>query len=137
MVRIILGVIAGFFAWMIVWFGSETVISLLWREFGTHQAAFQAAIEGGGEFTPNQTILVIHIVLASIVSIIAGFLAALVAGENRRAPLVLGLLLIGLGLLKAGMSWPLVPVWYHVLFAAVLLPMAVIGGKLRAPVGPN
>ena len=32
MVRIVLGVIAGFFAWAIVWFGSEKILSAIWPE---------------------------------------------------------------------------------------------------------
>jgi hypothetical protein len=74
--------------------------------------------------------LLIHIVLGSIVSVMAGSLAALIARENTRAPLVLGFLLVALGLLKAVMSWPYVPIWYHVIFTAILLPMAILGGKL-------
>ena len=131
MLRIALAVIAGFIAWMILWFGIERVISAIWPAFGTHQAAFEAAIEHGGPFTSDTSALLTHIVLGSIVSVIAGFLAALVAGENRRAPLVLGLLLLAMGLLKAVMSWPLVPAWYHVIFTAMLLPMAILGGKLK------
>ena len=131
MVRIILGVIAGFFAWAILWFGGEQMISAIWPAFGAHQVAFQAAIEHGTSFTANATFLLVHIVLASIVSVIAGFLAALIAGNNRRAPLVLGFLLVAFGLLKVVMSWPYVPIWYHVLFTAVLIPMTIIGGRLK------
>ena len=131
MVRTILGVVAGFFAWMIVWFGFELVLSAVWPEFAAHQAAFQEAIEHDGLFTPNSAILLIHVVLASIVSVISGFVAALVAGGNKLAPLIVGFLLLAVGLLKAAMSWAYVPVWYHLLFTAVLLPMAVLGGKLR------
>jgi hypothetical protein len=130
MVRIVLGVIAGFFAWVIVWVGSEKILSAIWPEFGVHQRAFQAAIENGGQFTADTTMLLIHIVLGSIVSVMSGFLAALIAGENIRAPLVLGFLLLAFGLLKAVMSWPYVPLWYHVIFTAILLPMAIVGGKL-------
>ena len=135
MVRMILGVIAGFFVWMIAWFGSEQGLSAIWPAFGTHQATFQSAIESGGPFTPDSTILLVHCVLAAIVSVISGFVAALIAGENKRAPLILGFLLMAIGLLKAAMSWPLVPVWYHVLFTANLLPMAILGGKLRSAAG--
>lgn len=130
MVRIVLGVIAGFFAWAMVWFGSEKILSALWPTFGTHQRAFQAAIENGGQFTANTRMLLTHIVLGSIVSVLSGFLAALLAGGNQRAPLVLGLLLLAFGVLKAVMSWPYVPLWYHVIFTALLLPMAIVGGKL-------
>ena len=131
MVRILLGVIAGFIAWAIAWVGSEKILSAIWPEwFGAHQLAFQAAIEHGGQFTADSAILLIHIVLGSIVSVLSGFLAALIAGENKRAPLVLGFLLLAIGLLKVVMSWPYVPIWYHVIFTAILLPMAIIGGKL-------
>jgi hypothetical protein len=133
MVRIVLGVIAGFFAWMIVWVGIEKILSVIWPEwFGAQQLAFQGAIEHGGPFDPDTTFLLTQIVYGSIVSLMSGFLAALIAGENTRAPLVLGFLLLTMGLLKAYMSWPYVPVWYHVIFTAMLLPMAVIGGKLIA-----
>ena len=132
MLRIVLGVIAGFFAWAIAWVGSEMVLSAIWPEwFGAHQRAFQAAIEDGSPFTADSTILLLHIVLASIVSVLSGFLAALIAGENKRAPLVLGFLLLAMGLLKVVLSWPYVPIWYHVIFTALLIPMTILGGKLK------
>ena len=131
MLRIVLGVIAGFFGWVIAWVASEKILSAIWPAFGVHQAEFQAAIEHGGQFTANSTILLIHIVLGSIVSVISGYLAALIAGENRLAPLVLGFLLLAMGLLKVVMSWSYVPIWYHVIFTAILLPMAIVGGKLK------
>jgi hypothetical protein len=131
MVRIIFGVLVGFLAWAIGWFGIERFLSAVWPAFGTHQAAFQHAIEHGGEFTAQAPMLVTHVVVGSIVSLISGFLAALVAGENKRAPLILGLLLLAVGLLKAAMSWQYVPIWYHVLFTAALLPMTIVGGRLK------
>src|SRR6185503_5931579 len=132
MVRIVLGAIGGFIGWLIVWVGSEKILSAIWPEgYGAPQAAFQAAIENGGQFTADTTLLLTHIVLGTIVSAIAGFLAALIAGGNKRAPLILGFLLLALGLLKATMSWPYVPIWYHVIFTALLIPMAMIGGKLK------
>lgn len=50
MLRIGLGIIVGFFAWAIVWFGAESLLSAAWPAFGEHQAAFQSAIENGSEF---------------------------------------------------------------------------------------
>ena len=132
MVRIVLGVIAGFLAWSIVWVGSEKILSAIWPEgFGAQQRAFQEAVANGGEFTADTTLLLTHIVLGSIVSVMSGFLAALIAGENMRAPLVLGFLLVALGVLKAVLSWPYVPIWYHVIFTALLMPMTIMGGKLK------
>src|SRR6185436_12747429 len=132
MVRIVLGVIAGFFAWSIVWVGSEKILSAIWPEwYGAHQLAFEAAVAKGGQFTANTTILVMNIVRGSIVSVMSGFLAALIAGENKRSPLVLGFLLVAFGLLIVVLSWPYVPVWYHVIFTALLIPMTILGGKLK------
>jgi hypothetical protein len=132
MVRIVVGVIAGFIAWAIVWVGSEKMLSAIWLEgFGAHQRAFQAAIENGGQFTADTTMLLVHIVLGSIVSLMSGFLAALIAGENKRTSLILGFLLVAFGLLKVVLSWPYVPIWYHVIFTAILIPMTMMGGKLK------
>jgi hypothetical protein len=130
MLRIVLGVIAGFFAWLIVWVGSEKIVSAIWPAFGAHQRAFEEVVKNGGQFTADTGALLTHIVLGSIVSVMAGSLAALIAGENTRAPLVLGFVLLALGVVKAVMSWQHVPLWYHVIFTAILLPMAIIGGKL-------
>src|ERR1700675_2318826 len=130
MFRIALGGIAGFFAWLIVWVGSEKTLSAIWPAFGVHQRAFEDAVKNGGQFTADTTMLLTHIVIGSIVAVMSGSLAALIAGENTRAPLVLGFLLLAVGLLKAVMSWPYVPIWYHVVFTAILLPMAITGGKL-------
>ena len=132
MLRIVLGVIAGFFAWAIVWVGSEKVLSAIWPTwFGAQQLAFTAAIENGGQFTAETSFLLTHIVCGSIVSVLSGFLAALIAGENKRSPLILGFLLLAFGLLKAVLSWPYVPIWYHIIFTALLLPMTIVGGKLK------
>ncbi len=132
MVRIVLGVVAGFLAWLIVWVGSEMVLSAIWPAwYGAHQRAFTAAIKSGGQFSADTTILLIHIACGSVVSMMSGFLAALIARESKRAPLILGLLLLALGVLKAVMSWPNVPIWYHALFTAMLIPMTILGGRLR------
>jgi hypothetical protein len=137
MARIILGVVVGFLAWPLVFVGSEMVLSAVWPEwYGTHQRAFTAAIKTGSAFTADNGILLIHIVCASVGAVVAGFVAALVARENKRAPLIAGLLLTAVALLKAVMAWPYVPVWYHVVFTVALLPLTIVGGRLKttAPV---
>ena len=132
MVRIILGVIAGFIAWSIIWVGSEKALSAIWPEwYGANQVAFEEAVANGGAFTADTTILLMNIVRGSIVSVISGFLAALIAGENRRSPLILVVLLVAFGLVIVAMSWSYVPLWYHIIFTSLLIPMTMVGGKLR------
>lgn len=129
--RIVLGVVAGFLAWLAVWIGNEKLLSAVWPDwFGARQKAFESALTGAGPFAPETGFLVTHVVSAAIISLAAGFLAALIAGEHQRAPLILGILLVALGLAKAAMSWSLVPLWYHLAFTVVLFPMAQVGGKL-------
>ena len=130
MLRIVLGVIAGFIGWLIVWVGVEKVLSAIWPAFGVHQKAFEDVIKNGGQFTADTTMLLTHIVVGSIIAAGAGSLAALIAGENTRAPLFVGILLLAMGIAKAVMSWQYVPIWYHVIFTAILLPMAILGGRL-------
>src|SRR4051794_784035 len=113
MLRIVLGVIGGFIGWLIVWVGIEKILSAIWPAFGVHQKAFEEAVKNGGQFTYDTTMLVTHIVVGSILAVLSGFLAALIAGDNSRAPLFVGILLLALGLLKAVMSWQYVPIWYH------------------------
>ncbi len=130
MFRIILGVIGGFLSWMVMWFVGERIIAAVWPAFGAHQRAFEEVIKNGGQFTYDASALVTHIVLGSIVSVIAGVLAALIARENTWAPFIAGCLLLLMGIAKAYMSWQYVPTWYHVIFTAMLLPLAIVGGKL-------
>jgi len=132
MMRIALGVFGGFVAWLVVWIGAEKIFSAIWPAwFGAHQVAFTAAIKSGGPFTADTMILVMQIVLVCFASVVAGFVAARIARENKRAPLILGIVLLAFGLLKVTMSWQFVPVWHHVLFAALLIPMTIAGGRFK------
>lgn len=132
MLRILLGVLAGFFGWVIALIGGEMILSALLPEaFGAHQKAFQEVLEKGGPFAANSTHLMMHVVLGAVASLLSGFLAAFIAGENKRAPLVLGCLLLALGVLKMVMSWAYVPIWYHLVFTGMLAPLVILGGKLK------
>jgi uncharacterized membrane protein YfhO len=72
--------------------------------------------------------VILHLVRSVIVSIMAGFLAAVIARGNRNAPLGLGILLLAVGVLFEVMAWNYLPWWYHVAFLALLIPMTILGG---------
>lgn len=133
MVRIILGVVAGFIVWSILWVGSDQVLINLSRDwYGAHQHGFENAIINGQPFSADTTILVLHILRSIVFSLMAGFLAAFIANENRRAPLFLGVLLLLFGIMVQVMVWNYLPVWYHIVFLALLVPMTLIGGRLKS-----
>jgi len=132
MLKIVLGVIAGFVAWSVLWLGSDQVLMMAspaW--YGAHQTAFEFAMGTRQPFTPDVTILVMHLVRAAIISVMSGFLAAFIAGENRKAPLALGVLLLAFGLMIQIMAWNYLPIWYHGIFLAMLIPVTMIGGMLK------
>ncbi|MEO8573123.1 MAG: hypothetical protein ABI481_04070 [Pyrinomonadaceae bacterium] len=132
MLKIILGVVAGFIAWTILWLGSDQLlISFSPGWYGAHQNAFQAAMVNATPFTPDNTILSMHLCRAAIITIMAGFLAAVVAGENRKAPLALGILLLLFGAGVQAMAWSYIPVWYHIIFLGLLVPFAILGGRMK------
>ena len=132
MLKIVLGVIAGFVAWSVLWLGTDQVLimaSPAW--YGAHQAAFEFAMGTQQPFTPDTMILLMHLVRAAIISVMSGFLAAFIAGENRKAPLILGVLLVAFGLMVEIMAWNYLPIWYHLVFLLSLIPLTVLGSKIK------
>lgn len=133
MVRIILGVLVGFVVWSILWLGSDQVlINLSKGWYGVHQYTFQAAVDTGTPFTPDTTILFMHLIRSVVISLMSGFIAAFVAGENRKAPLGLGVLLLLFGAGVEAYAWNYLPIWYHAAFLLLLIPVTIIGGRLRS-----
>ena len=83
-------------------------------------------------FATDTTILLLSLLRSVIISIMAGFLTAVVAGENKTSTLILGILLLLFGLIVQIFAWNYAPIWYHALFLALLVPMTIVGGKLRS-----
>ncbi|HMJ09723.1 MAG TPA: hypothetical protein VK468_12000 [Pyrinomonadaceae bacterium] len=85
-------------------------------------------------FAVDSTILIMHLVREVIITLIAGFIAALVARENSRSTLGLGILLLLVGILVEATAWNYLPIWYHLIFLVLLIPVTIAGGKLRKTV---
>lgn len=132
MVRIILGIIVGFVVWTILWLGSEQTLSSLSPDWwGAHQIAFERAAVNGESFTVGTSILIVNMIRGAVITVISGFVAALIAGENKLSTVILGVLLLAFGLYVVAMTWSMIPVWYHVLFSAMLIPLTILGGRLK------
>ena len=66
-------------------------------------------------------------------SVIAGYVTGVIGpGKEVAYATALGVLQTGLGIFFQAQSWELMPIGYHVLFLAALLPGNVLGGLLRA-----
>ncbi|HQU81969.1 MAG TPA: hypothetical protein PKY59_02530 [Pyrinomonadaceae bacterium] len=132
MVRIVLAVIAGFFIWAFLWVGSDAVLRMLspgW--YGKNFAEFQTAIDNKTTFALDSSLLLISLVRSAIFSVIAGFIAVLISKENFKTPIGLGILLLVFGSLVQSVYWNYLPIWYHILFLGLLIPMTILGGKLK------
>ena len=79
----------------------------------------------------DSTILIVTVLRNIIFSTIAGFIAALIAKENFKAPLGLGILLVAFGIFFRSFFWNNAPIWYDILNLLVVIPMTVLGRKIR------
>src|SRR5688572_2067252 len=132
MMRIILGAVAGFIVWSVLWVGSDAVLSALspgW--YGAHHKTLEAAVNNRTPFMSDSTILMIGLLRSVIFSIISGFVAASIARENTQSTLGLGVLLLLFGIFIQSIFWNYAPLWYHIPFLALLIPMTMLGGKLK------
>ena len=120
MLKIFLGVVAGFFVWSILWVGIDAVLRGVWADYNKSVEAMN--------FSP--ALLMVPLILSAICSIVAGFVAALIARENAKSPLILGVLLLLVGIFEQMGVWDKIPLWYHLAFWILLIPMTVFGGKL-------
>ena len=132
MVKIILGVIVGFIVWSIVWVGSDALMANLSPDWwGRHSEKLQAAFGDGSTPEHDNMISLVMLIRSILTSIIAGYMAALVAGEYRRSTMALGIILVLVGITVEGLTWRMAPAWYHIVFILLLYPMTVLGGRLR------
>jgi hypothetical protein len=119
--RMILAVLAGAAVWAALWVGGTMGAA----------AAFPSALPTGQPVT-NAAVLAALIVYSVILSVVAGYVTAAVASKNP-TPAVWGLavlqLILGIGIEAS--AWSMTPVWYHLVFLALLVPATVYGGRLR------
>lgn len=120
MLRAILAVIAGYAVWTAVWLTGGLV---LFAE--SSKAAAQ------GEPVTDIGVLVRYLVLSVVCSAAAGVVARLIGGKNGMAAAIVTailLLLTGIGV-QAG-AWHQMPLWYHLTFLILLVPVTLVGARL-------
>ncbi|MFW6090173.1 MAG: hypothetical protein ACODAB_10495 [Gemmatimonadota bacterium] len=123
--RVFVGVLAGAALWAVLWVGGTAGA----------RAAFPELLD------PTRRLEHVGALLALtgysvVLSILAGYVAATLAGAataaaGMRAAWLLAWLQLAIGLVVEISSWELLPVWYHVLFLALIVPATVYGGRLR------
>ncbi|MDQ3063405.1 MAG: hypothetical protein M3R14_11195 [Acidobacteriota bacterium] len=121
MLKIFLGIIVGFVVWSILWVGVDAVLRMVWTSYDESVKAMNF----------SSSMLIVPLVLSAVVSIISGFVAALISKESSKSPLILGILLLIVGIFVQVNVWDKIPLWYNLAFWILLIPMTVLGGRLR------
>lgn len=124
MLRAVIAVIAGYAAWTLIWVGSHSTI---FAEAGK--------IAARGELNTNSRTLLGMIALSIVCSLAAGLACGLITPARRGPALTLGLLLLATGLGVQLTAWKLFPVWYHLTFLALVVPVTLLGAALAARLG--
>ena len=119
--RILLGVVAGAVVWAALWVGGSQAAQAAWP----------------GVIDPTQRLehtgaLLGYIAYSVVLSVLAGYVAAAVARASAmRAVWILAFLQLAIGIFTEVSYWDLMPVWYHLVFLALIVPATVYGGRLR------
>ena len=132
MLRIILGIIVGYVVWSLIWVGSDIVfVSLFPMSYGAQFLELQAAVTEGRPFRAAVTITVFKLALSIVCSLLAGFFAVLVAKERTKTTMILGIALLLTGIFVEASYWSYFPLWYHLPFLILLIPVTILGGRLK------
>lgn len=122
--KITIGFVVGFIVWTVLWLGTDSLMQM---------TPFRVSVDADGNYTSIPTnYLIIKIVLSVIFSVIAGLIAATISKETTKAPLILGIVLLLVGIFVQFAAWDLLPFWYHLTFLFFLVPATFFGGKLRS-----
>ena len=120
MVRSILAVVTPSFVWGGLWVATGS--ALTW--------ATPDRFEPGGAVS-DPIVLVCLLLVSSALSVMAGWLCATIAREAvMKHVVVLAVLQLGIGIMVQSGVWELMPLWYHVTFLGLVVPMHLVGGRL-------
>jgi hypothetical protein len=121
MKRTVFAVCAALVSWVLV-------ASLLNRGLRYGMAGYAAA-EPVLAFTLAMQLA--RLAIAAVTSLAAGAVAAWIAPKDPRAPWITGIILL-VGFLPVHVKlWQSFPLWYHLSFLVMLVPLVVLGARLR------
>ncbi len=111
-----IGVIGGFVLWSGLWLAGNAMIK------GTRPDRYSA--DG---FSQDPAVLLSALVLSVVCSMVAGVVTGRIAKDPLRSGKILGIVLLAVGVMVQVPAWQQMPVWYHVIFLALLFPVARMG----------
>ena len=122
MFRSIASVVTGVVVWGVLWVGINSGLA----------SAMPDSFDANG-ITTEPGLLAVFMAVSMVLSVLAGWLCAAIAPSNpmKHVGVLAAIqLLIGVGVQAS--AWSLMPLWYHLIFLAAVVPMHLLGGKIRA-----
>ena len=124
--RSIAALVSGYVLWTVLWLGGN--------------AGFRAAGLLPGDVTQPVLAplpLFVLIALSLVCSLLGGYVAVAVPRSSSiRTVALLGVLLFATGCFVQSTVWHLMPLWYHLIFLGLVIPVTLVGGivtKRRPP----
>jgi hypothetical protein len=123
----LLGVVAGFILWSVLWLGFNQVLLMLGLISSTVT-----------EPVTDPKPLLLLIVGSMLISLVTGYVTARIAGFPwGLAIAALGVLLLATGIFFQVKMWYVIPLWYHLTFLVLLIPMTFAGARIASPPLPE
>jgi hypothetical protein len=117
--------ILAFAAGLVLWVLVISVLNRVLRIFAMGYAAAEPT------FSFTLGMLALRLLIAAIASLIAGAVAAWIAPSSPRLPLLVGATLLVAFIPVHVRLFTLFPLWYHLVFLGTLVPLVVLGARLR------
>lgn len=118
----VMAVAAGAAVWAVLWLGGTRAAGAMFP----HTLIPEQPITATGA-------LLGLIAYSVVLSVLAGWVTARVKGAGPMPTVAaLAALQLGLGIVAEVSYWDLMPVWYHLVFLALVVPATLYGGTLRA-----
>jgi hypothetical protein len=118
----VFAVATGFILWSVLWLGLNQLLLVL----GVMPATTSQPIA-------DPKPLVLLLVGSVLISLLSGYVTSRISGMEWALPAgALGVLLLATGVFVQLKLWYLIPLWYHLLFLLLLMPMTILGARMRA-----
>lgn len=122
MTRAAIAVAVGYFVWTALWLIGTAIF---------FDAAGDAVATGVAYSSTGS--LPGLLMLSLVCSLVTGWITAAVASTSaNRALLFVAAMLLGTGVVVQTGVWNLMPIWYHLIFLALLVPATFAGGRRRS-----
>ena len=122
MMRSAAGVLAGFVLW-----------SVLWLVYNNALKKAHVLTSDMAEPISDARSLLLLLFGSIVMSAVAGYCCAAIVQSPSYNPIaVLGLLLLAVGIFFQMQYWRLMPLWYHLSFLVLLIPLCFVGALLRS-----